>query len=188
MVAMKRFLTVGVIVVLAGALVAVAVIGGGDDDRTSTATRGDVAKPPCGPLCQSLTGLGASAKEVAKALPGRLEDFSAALQERGYRVGVTTPKPRDTPRRLWPEAGLRVQTGDGPVNIYAYRSERAVKASNNVARVPTLLARKGVDQIGGCGTYVYFGTRRVTDSRALDRVVRIARVCPQHGVGFIVVQ
>jgi hypothetical protein len=140
--------------------------GGGDDDETSKATRGDLAKPP---------------EEVAEALPGRLENVSAALQERGYKVSVTTPKPRDTPRSLWPEAGLRVLTDDGPVNIYAYRSERTVKASLDVARVPTLLAREGVEEIGGCGRYVYFGRG---DIPALGRVLRIAGVC-QHGLTFI---
>jgi hypothetical protein len=162
--------------------------GGGDDDATSNANRGDLAKPPgrCGPLCQSLTGLGASAEETAEALPGGLEDFVAALQERGYRVGVTTPKPPDTPRSLWPEAGLRVLTDDGPVNIYAYRSEKTVKASIDPARVPTLLAREGVERIGGCGRYVYFGTRRVTDGPALGRVLRTADVCRGEKVEFIV--
>jgi hypothetical protein len=162
--------------------------GGGDDDGTSNATRGDLAKPPRrrGPVCQSVTGLGEGAKETAEALPGRLEDFVAALQKRGYRVRVTTPRPGDTPRSLWPEAGLGVRTDDGQVNIYAYCSEKTVKASIDSARVPTLLARKGVEQIGGCGRYVYFGTRRVTDGPALGRVLRTADVCHGEKVEFIV--
>jgi hypothetical protein len=156
--------------------------GGGDDDGTSNATRGDLAKPPgrCGPVCQSVTGLGASAKETAEALPGRLEDFSTALQKRGYKVAVTTPKPRDTPRSLWPEAGLRVLTDHGQVNIYAYRAERTVNTLLNLARLPTRLAREGVEQVGGCGRYLYF-----TDGPALGRVLRTALVC-QRGHAFIV--
>jgi hypothetical protein len=159
--------------VLAAIIVSGLVACGGGGHGTSDATRGDGATLKGGPPANP---------------PGRLDEFSAALQARGYRVGDTSPRPGDTPRSLWPEAGLRVLTDDGPVNIYAYRSERTVKASINPAHVPTLLARDGVDQIGGCGRYVYFGTRRATDSRALDRVVRSARVCPHHGVGFIVVQ
>ena len=147
--------------------------GGGDDDGTSNRTRGEGAKPVSGGA--SAAGLGLEA--------WRLEEFSAALQERGYKVGVTTPQPGDTPRSLWPEAGLHVLTDDGPVNIYAYRSERTVKAWLDLVPVPTLSAREGV---GGCGRYVYFGPRRVTDGPALGRVVRTADVCRSEKVEFIV--
>jgi hypothetical protein len=113
----------------------------------------------------------------AEALPGRLENVSAALQERGDKVTVTTPKPRDTPRSLWPEAGLHVLTDDGPVNIFVYRSEGVVKQLLDPTRRYSLIFREGVDQLGGCQRYVYFGH---------NAIPRIPDLCDRRGNEFIV--
>jgi hypothetical protein len=133
--------------------------GGGDHDGTSNAAPD------------------ARAEQVAEALPGRLENVSAALQERGDKVSVTTPQPRDTPRSLWPKAGLHVLTDDGPVNIFVYRSEGVVKQVLDPTRRYSLIFRDGVDQLGGCQRYVYFGH---------GPVPRIPDLCDRRGTEFIV--
>jgi hypothetical protein len=187
---MKRFPPVAMIVVLVGAIVAVVVISGGDDDGTSALPRGDVAKPPCGPRCQSITGLGASAEEVVEAaLPGRLEDFLLRLREHGFDVRATRPHPK-APRSLWPTGGLRVETESGPLTIYAYRSQGVVKRVVNPRRKYSFAfpgyrtqwsSGPAGDRLGGCGKYLYFG-RNATTSRALH----VADLCRGERTEFII--